>query len=146
MKEIKKTVLTQTLHCKMLKLIHKINKIFCQQQATNLTLLGKLLRTYFVIIQKLTIIPQNLVTNWLLSFLKPKTSIRSSVSWWSGNKKCFFCLQQVVLYFKAMPNSIDFYKGIFLHVLFLFVLQFHATNMQMWCCNSTEDMLKQKNH
>ena len=27
-----------------------------------------------------------------------------------------FCLWRVVLYFKAMPNSIDFYKGIFLHV------------------------------
>ena len=25
-----------------------------------------------------------------------------------------FCLQRVALYFKAMPNSIDFYKGIFL--------------------------------
>ena len=28
-----------------------------------------------------------------------------------------FCLWQVALYFKAMPNSIDFYKGIFLHVI-----------------------------
>ena len=28
-----------------------------------------------------------------------------------------FCLLQVALYFKAMPNSIDFYKGIFLHVI-----------------------------
>ena len=27
-----------------------------------------------------------------------------------------FCLQQVSLYFKDMPNSIDFYKRIFLHV------------------------------
>ena len=28
-----------------------------------------------------------------------------------------FCLERVALYFKAMPNSIDFYKGIFLHVI-----------------------------
>ena len=28
-----------------------------------------------------------------------------------------FCLYRVALYFKAMPNSIDFYKGIFLHVI-----------------------------
>ena len=27
------------------------------------------------------------------------------------------CLYGVALYFKAMPNSIDFYKGIFLHVI-----------------------------
>ena len=28
-----------------------------------------------------------------------------------------FCLHRVSLYFKAMPNSLDFYKGIFLHVI-----------------------------
>ena len=28
-----------------------------------------------------------------------------------------YCLQRVALYFKAMPNSIEFYKGIFLHVI-----------------------------
>ena len=28
-----------------------------------------------------------------------------------------FCLQRVALQFKAMPNSIDFHKGIFLHVI-----------------------------
>ena len=28
-----------------------------------------------------------------------------------------FCLERVALYFKAMPISIDFYKGIFLHVI-----------------------------
>ena len=28
-----------------------------------------------------------------------------------------FCLQRVVLYFKGMPNSIHFYKRIFLHVI-----------------------------
>ena len=35
-----------------------------------------------------------------------------------------FCLQLVVLYFKAMPNSADFYKGIFF-MLLLFVLWCH---------------------
>ena len=28
-----------------------------------------------------------------------------------------FCLWRVALYFKVMPNSIDFYKGVFLHVI-----------------------------
>ena len=28
-----------------------------------------------------------------------------------------FCLWRMALYFKAMPNSIDFYKGIFLHLI-----------------------------
>ena len=28
-----------------------------------------------------------------------------------------FCLQQVAVYFKATPNSTDFYKGIFLYVI-----------------------------
>ena len=28
-----------------------------------------------------------------------------------------FCLQRIMLYVRAMPNSIDFFKGIFLHVL-----------------------------
>ena len=28
-----------------------------------------------------------------------------------------FCLWRVALYFKPMPNSIDFYKGIFLYVI-----------------------------
>ena len=28
-----------------------------------------------------------------------------------------FCLQRVLLYFKGMPNSIHFYKRIFLHVI-----------------------------
>ena len=54
---------------------------------------------------------------FVLSY-KPKTRIWFSASWWSGNKKYFcFCLERVALYFKAIPNSIDFYKGIFLHVI-----------------------------
>ena len=69
-----------------------------------------------------TIIPTDLVTNLLyplfvLSY-KPKTRILFSESWWSGNEKYFFFLFIASpLYLKAMPNSIDFYKGIFLHVI-----------------------------
>ena len=33
-----------------------------------------------------------------------------------------FCLYQVTLYFKAMPNSIDVYKGIFLHVIHVSII------------------------
>ena len=46
----KKTLLTQTLHRKMLKLLRKIKKFFRLQRATNLALLRKLLRSYFVTI------------------------------------------------------------------------------------------------
>ena len=59
-----------------------------------------------------TVIPTDLVTNLL------KARIWFSPSWWSGNKNIsVFCLQWVQLYFKVMPNSRDFYKGIFLHVV-----------------------------
>ena len=45
-----KTLLTQTLHGKMLKLLCKIRKFFCLWQARNLASLGKLLQSYFVMI------------------------------------------------------------------------------------------------
>ena len=55
---------------------------------------------------------------FVLSY-KPKARLRFSASWWSGNKKYLcFCLWQVALYFKVIPNSIEFYKGIFLHFTF----------------------------
>ena len=41
----KKTLLTQTLHCKTLKLFRKIKKVFRLRRATNLTSLGRLLRS-----------------------------------------------------------------------------------------------------
>ena len=50
--------------------------------------------------------------------LKPKT--KKSVEW-LVTKKILFYLQRVALYFKVMPNSIDFYKGS-CYFLFLFVL------------------------
>ena len=51
----KKTLLTQTLHCKTLKLLRKIKKLFRLRQATNLTLLRKLLQSYFVTIIQMLI-------------------------------------------------------------------------------------------
>ena len=42
---------------------------------------------------------------------------RFSASWWSGNKKYYFYLQQISLYFKAMPVSLDFYQEISLHII-----------------------------
>ena len=52
-------------------------------------------------------------SRFVLSY-KPKIRILSRCF---GNNKCCFCLQRISLYFKAMPNSIDFYKEIFLHVI-----------------------------
>ena len=46
----KKTLLTQTLHRKTLKLLRKIKTFFCLRRAANIASLGKLLRTYFVTI------------------------------------------------------------------------------------------------
>ena len=46
----KKTLLTQTLHRKMLKLLPKIKNFFRLWRATNLASLGKLLRSYFLMI------------------------------------------------------------------------------------------------
>ena len=46
----RKTLLTQTLHRKTLKLLREIEIFFRLRRATNLTSLGKLLRSYFVTI------------------------------------------------------------------------------------------------
>ena len=48
-----------------------------------------------------------------------KKRVKFSSSWWSDDEKYFFlfCLSWVALYFKAMPNSIDFFKRIWLHVI-----------------------------
>ena len=53
-----------------------------------------------------TINPTDLVTNLLLSSFCPFLQTKSEN-----------LLQKRELYFKAMPNSTDFYKGIFLHVI-----------------------------
>ena len=49
---------------------------------------------------------------------KPKTRIWFSASWWSGNEK-YFCFLFIANHpnLKVIPNSIDFYKGIFLHFI-----------------------------
>ena len=86
--------------------------------------------------RSVTIIPTDLVTNSLLSslclFLQTKNKIRFSASWWSGNEKyfCFFCLQRVALYFKVMPNLINFYEAIFLHVIpFRIIVPWYTQNV-----------------
>ena len=71
----KKTLLTETLHRKTLKLIRKIKKMFHLRRATNLASLGKLLRSYFV-----TIIRTQL-KYFLYHLAYPKTSIYECVNY-----------------------------------------------------------------
>ena len=61
------------------------------------------------------IIPTDLVTNSLLSFLanQKQQSGSKEVDSLVTRNISVFCLWRVALFFKAMPNSIDFYKGIF---------------------------------
>ena len=51
-----------------------------------------------------------------------------------ARKTSVFCLQQVVLYFTGIPNSIGFYKGIF---LFYALKSFQACKISKtrWCFN-----------
>ena len=70
-----------------------------------------------------TIIPTDLVTNLLLSFFlsfltnQKQESGFQQVGGLVTRNISVFCLRPVVLYFKDMPNSIDFYKRIFFHVI-----------------------------
>ena len=69
-----------------------------------------------------TIIPTSLVTSSLSSFscpsYKPKKKSNFQEDGGLVTRNSFpFYLQRVALYLKGMPNSIDFYKGIFLHVI-----------------------------
>ena len=67
-----------------------------------------------------TIIPKDLVTHLLfLSFLtnQKQESGSQQVGGLVTKNISVFCLLRVAQYFKTMPNSIDFYKGIFLHVI-----------------------------
>ena len=67
-----------------------------------------------------TIFSTDLITNSFLSsfcsFIQAKNKNHVFSKLVACNEKyfCFFLLR-VALYFKAMPNSIDLYKGIFLH-------------------------------
>ena len=70
-----------------------------------------------------TIIATYLVTNFLLSSLfsfltyQKQESGFQQVGGLVTTNISVFCLYRVMLYFKAMLNSRDFYKGIFLHVI-----------------------------
>ena len=70
-----------------------------------------------------TIIPTDLVTNLLLRsfcpFLQTKKKEPNFQQFDSLVMRniSVFCLQRVALYFKAIQNSIDFYKGISLRVI-----------------------------
>ena len=69
------------------------------------------------------IIPKDLVTYLLLSsfcpFLqtKDKNQVFRKLGGLVTRNISVFCLERVALYFKAMPKSINFYKGIFLHII-----------------------------
>ena len=79
------------------------------------------LRDIFYVKIVVTIILSDLVTNSLLlsfcPFLQTKKpeSGAQQVGGLVTRNTSVFCLKGVALYFKAMPNSIDFYKGIFLN-------------------------------
>ena len=62
-----------------------------------------------------TIIATDLVTNLFLSLFCPFLENKKKIKFLAGyglvtRNISVFCLQQVALYFKAIPNSINFYK------------------------------------
>ena len=66
-----------------------------------------------------TVIPTNLVTNYLLLLACPfvETKIKNQIlGKVTGNISVFY-LWRFALLFKGIPNSIDFHKRIFLHVI-----------------------------
>ena len=80
------------------------------------------LRDFFYMKIIVTIIPTDLVTNSLLSslcsFLQTKNkNQKQNVGRLVTRNISDFCLWRVAFYFKAMPNSIDFNKGVFVHVI-----------------------------
>ena len=70
-----------------------------------------------------TLIPTDLVTNLLLFYFCPFLQTKKNESGFQQvgamvtRNISVFCLKRVTFYFKAMPNSIDFHKGILLHVI-----------------------------
>ena len=69
-----------------------------------------------------TIIPRNLVANLLSSHFslhknQKQESHFQQVGGLVTRKSFDFCLKRVALYLKGVPNSIDFYKMIFLLVI-----------------------------
>ena len=68
-----------------------------------------------------TSIPTDLVTNSLLSSFFSFLQTKNKNQVWY--QEIFaFCLYRVALYFKAVMNSIDFSKGIFLHVILIRII------------------------
>ena len=60
-------------------------------------------------------IPKNLVPNSLLSLFCPLVETKTKNQIFTKLENIsVFCLQRVALYFKGKPNSIDFYKRVFL--------------------------------
>ena len=69
-------------------------------------------------------IPTKFLRNLLLPLASPsfveinvKNQIFSKVGCLVTRNVSASCLKRAVLYFKVMSNSMDFYKGIFLHVI-----------------------------
>ena len=68
-------------------------------------------------------IPTDLVTNLFLYFFLSFLTYHKQESGFQQigglvtRNICIFCLERVVLYFKAMPNSIEFFKEIFIYVI-----------------------------
>ena len=64
---------------------------------------------------------------------KPKTRIRFSATWWSGNKKyfCFFAYSELCFTLKPCRIQYTFVKE-FSYMLFLFVLYFHDNILRLF--------------
>ena len=64
------------------------------------------------------IVPTDLVTNLIVSSFCPFLLTKNKDQGFSKVvARNVFCLHRTVIYFNAMLNSIDFYKGIFLYVI-----------------------------
>ena len=88
----------------------------------------------------MVIIPTNLVTSWFLSPPSPfvvtrnKNQIFSKLVIWKRKPFFIFCSWQVALFFKGMPSSIYFYKGICLHAILARVIAswYNRGNFLFW--------------
>ena len=75
-----------------------------------------------------TIIPANLVTNLSLSLFclfletKNKNQTFTKLMIWSKEIFLLFAYSVFALYYKGIPNSIEFYKRIFLHIVLVSII------------------------
>ena len=74
----------------------------------------------------LFVIPVRLVINLLLSLF---CSISKLVVWY--RKVTLLFVQQLALYCRSMPNSVDFYKGGSLHVILVRIMLHHSHKKQI---------------